>query len=211
MTTRFCFLPMTLLVLFLSSCAIHTGTFESGIAISNNEFRVAGMAEGHASTFYFLGLGGLSKSALVMEAKRDLYAKYPLAKGMVLSNVTVDFKRSFFFVVYTNQVTITADIIDFNPENRLFPYQGFYTDDSTFFPTSPMPIPNAAFPIRYDREHNAIKQGTKVSFYLNNKEVSGVVEEINNYGIKCVYQSEAGTRKIYLKPINITIQEYNAF
>jgi hypothetical protein len=50
-----------------------------------------------------------------------------------------------------------------------------------------------------------IKKGTKISFQLNGRAVSGVIDEVNGYGIKCIYQTESGLKKIYLKPINLTI------
>ncbi len=202
----FCLLGI---VLFLvSGCATHSGTFDSGVAITNNQFRVVGIAEGQARGTYILGVGGLLKDALVMEAKRDLYSKYPLAKGMVLANVTVDFKRTFLFVAATTLVTVSGDVIDFNPANLDFPYKGFYTDDSTFFPMSPLPIFSERLPSRMDSELNLIKKGMKVSFKINNTNIPGTVVEIDNFGIKCSYQTESGMKKIYLKAENIIITEY---
>lgn len=189
----------------LSGCAIHEGTFDSSVAITNNQFRVVGLAEGYAGTTHILGIGGLSKDALVMEAKQDLYSRYPLAKGMVLANVTVDFRRSFYLVAGSTLVTLSADVIDFNPENLDLPYKGFYTDDSTFFPMTSLPISTEVNYTLLDDEVNDIKKGAKVSFKINNVAMKGVVEDVNNYGIKCSYQTETGIRKIYLQSENLTV------
>lgn len=192
-------------LLLLSGCAFHNGAYDSGVAITNNQFRVVGMAEGQAHTTHILWIGGLSKDALVMEAKRDLYSKYPLTKGMILTNVTVDIKRSFFLVAGSTLVTLSADVIDFNPEHLDLPYKGFYTDDSTFFPMESFPISTKVNFSVLDDELNDIKKGVKVSFKINNTTMKGIVEEVNNYGIKCSYQTESGNRKIYLKAENLTV------
>jgi hypothetical protein len=201
------FLP-AIMALLLSGCAFHEGAFNSGVAITNNQFRVVGIAEGQSSTTHIFGLGGLSKDALVQEAKRDLYSKYPLTKGMVLANVTVDFKRSYFFIAASTLVTVSGDVIDFNPANLNLPYKGFYTDDSTFFPMEPFPISTQAKKFVKDIEVNYIKEGSKVVFKINNVEMKGMVEEINNFGIKCRYETETGMKKIYLKGENLTVTQF---
>lgn len=200
---------LTGLVLLLTSCAVHNGTYDSGVALTNNRFRVVGTAEGQAGTTYVLWIGGLGKDALVAEAKKNLYSRYPLTKGMILANVTVDFKQSFFFVAGATLVTVSGDVIDFNPANLDLPYKGFYTEDSTFFPMTTLPVVTEVSPKAYivDEELNSIKKGSKISFKINNTTMKGVVEEINTYGIKCSYQTDSGIRKIYLKANNITVTE----
>lgn len=185
-------------ILLLSGCAIHDGTFDSGVAITSNQFRVVGIAEGNAQATYILGFGGLNKQGLVMEAKRDLYSKYPLGQGMVLANMTVDFKRSFFFIAGTTRVTVSADVIDFNPQKLALPYKGFYTEDSTFFPMGTLPLTIEKDKYAIDESANLIVKGAKISFTLNRKTITGVVDEVNNYGVKCRYQTETGDQKIYL-------------
>lgn len=192
------------LLFILSGCAFHNGTFDSGVAITNNQFRVVGTAHGNAYTTHVFGLGGLATDALVHEAKRDLYSKYPLAKGMILNNITVDFKRSFYFFAMTTKVMISADIIDFNPEHFDLPYQGFYTNDSTFFPTEKLPL-NRSPKSYLDKNADYIQVGSKVKFMLNTVQTQGIVKEINNYGLKCEYQSTTGLKKIYLQPDYVTV------
>ncbi len=69
---------------------------------------------GSASTMKVLGLGGLSKQALVAEARENLLkTNPPLAEGEILANITVDFKLSFIIIVSKTTVTVTADVIRF--------------------------------------------------------------------------------------------------
>jgi hypothetical protein len=196
----------SIVLLLLTSCAFHQGTFDSGVAITNNQFRIAGTARGSAYTFHILGIGGLSKDALVWEAKRDLYSKYPLAKGMSLTNVSVDRKFSFYGVAIRTEVVINADIIDFNPERFDLPYLGFYTQDSTFFPTEKLPI-NTSHKNYVDKHSDYVRIGSTVYFTLNGSKIRGTVKDINSYGIKCEYPTKMGTSKIYLQPKYISLSE----
>ncbi|BDD05635.1 DUF6567 family protein [Aureibacter tunicatorum] len=98
----------------LSSCAFHMGGLTGNASLGNNNFQVVDFAIGTANTTQVLGIGGLKKDGLVLEAKRNLYANRPLKKGQALANVTVDFKRSYYFLVSTTEVTVTAEVVDFN-------------------------------------------------------------------------------------------------
>ena len=103
-----------LISLFFASCAIHTGMMTGNASLSHPNFKIVDVAVGTASTTKVFGIGGLKSDALVLQAKKNLFNKYPLKKGQALANVTVDFKRSAYFIVYTTKVTISADIVDFN-------------------------------------------------------------------------------------------------
>jgi hypothetical protein len=70
-------------------------------------------ASGSSSTTKILGIGGLSKDALVADAKRNLLENYPLKENQTLANISVDFKNSYFLIVYLTKVTVTADIVEF--------------------------------------------------------------------------------------------------
>ena len=103
-----------LIIMFTSSCAFHQGMMTGSASISNENFSIIDFATGTATTTKVFGIGGLNSDALVLEAKRNLYANHPLKKGQALANLTVDFKREFYFIVVTTKVTITAEIVDFN-------------------------------------------------------------------------------------------------
>jgi hypothetical protein len=98
---------------FFSSCAFHSGVFLSSASITNGNFQVVKTVQGTAKTTHVLGIGGLKKDAIVFEAKKDLLRKYPLEKGQVLANVSVDFKRTYVFIVATTRATLTADVVEF--------------------------------------------------------------------------------------------------
>jgi len=103
-----------LIIALLSSCASHVGVMTGNASISDANFNVVGLAVGSAKTQHIMGIGGLGKDALILEAKRNLYLNYPLKKGQALANVTVDIKRSAFPFVFKTMATVSADVIDFN-------------------------------------------------------------------------------------------------
>ena len=72
------------------------------------------MATGVATATRILGFGGLSKDALVAQAKKNLLENYSIKDGQVLANITVDFKYTFILLYNQTKVTMTADIIEFN-------------------------------------------------------------------------------------------------
>lgn len=193
-------------VLFsLSSCAFHSGIYQSSASITNNQFRIAGKANGKAETIQLLGIGGLYKNALVQEALNNLHQKYPLQKAMLLGNVTVDFKTSYLLILRKTQVIINADIIDFNPETINANYKGFYTEDSTFFPARIRSIENN-YPYTTDINGYKIKVNDEVTLNINGSAFSGKIIGIDTFGIKCLYETPNGSRKIYLLPQDITLK-----
>ncbi|HKK38077.1 MAG TPA: DUF6567 family protein [Cryomorphaceae bacterium] len=101
--------------LLLSSCAIHTGNTSSNAAVTNDNFRIMDLAVGQAQTTQVFGIGGLKPDALVLEAKTAMYRNHPLSAGQLYANVTVDYKRSFYLIVVTTMVTVSADVVQFNP------------------------------------------------------------------------------------------------
>ncbi|MFP4471548.1 MAG: DUF6567 family protein [Bacteroidales bacterium] len=99
-------------VLF-SSCAVHNGIGMSNASLSENNFKIVKFAKGDVATTKIFGLGGLSKNAMVAEAKQELLADYPLQEGQALANMTVDWKIGFYFFVVVTKCTVTADIVQF--------------------------------------------------------------------------------------------------
>ncbi|MCZ4407554.1 hypothetical protein O3Q51_01950 [Cryomorphaceae bacterium 1068] len=108
-------LNLSLATLILSSCAIHTGNTSSNAAVTDDNFRIMDLAIGQAQTKQVFGIGGLNPDALVLEAKTAMYRNYPLEAGQIYANVTVDYKRSFYLIVVTTMVTVSADVVQFNP------------------------------------------------------------------------------------------------
>lgn len=101
------------ILITLSSCAFHNGIMNSSASLSANNFKIVKFATGSSGTTKVLGIGGLSKDALVADAKKDLLQNNPLKDGQALANVTVDFKNTYLLIVITTKVTVTADIVEF--------------------------------------------------------------------------------------------------
>ena len=104
---------ITIIIFTTASCAMHGGMMTGNASLSSNNFKIIKIATGSVSTKKILGIGGLSKDALVFEAKKDLLQNNPLKEGQALANVTVDFKTSYLLLVIKEKVTVTADIVEF--------------------------------------------------------------------------------------------------
>lgn len=103
------------LIPLLSSCAMHKGDMLNSASLGNTKFTyVKKDIKGTTSATYFLGFGGLSKDAIVDDAKRDLLAGNPLKDNQALVNLTISWKSTFVLpLVITKRCTITADIVEF--------------------------------------------------------------------------------------------------
>ena len=97
--------------LLLSSCAFHSGIMTGNPNFTSPDYELTSLAIGTASTEKVFGIGGLGTDTLVLEAKKNLYSNFPLKKGQSYSNLTVDFKNSFYIVNSKTMVTISADIV----------------------------------------------------------------------------------------------------
>ncbi|HYG40090.1 MAG TPA: DUF6567 family protein [Cytophagales bacterium] len=104
-------------VLFTSCLGVHHGTFQSSVALSENNYKIIKRnVSGQASTTIVLGFGGLGKDALVARAKENLIKEHSVTGTQQLANVSVDWKivtTPVYFVVFTRTCTVTADIIEF--------------------------------------------------------------------------------------------------
>jgi hypothetical protein len=121
----------------LSACSFHTGNISSGAHIDCPMIYVA---TGTASTTRFLEIGGFNKEALIVEAKNDLYRKFPYKKGIKLTNFSVDYTNTYFFLFHTTVVTVSADVHDCNSipgndsiMNQIPAINGFRVGDSILY------------------------------------------------------------------------------
>lgn len=185
MTTKNIFLAT--IFISLSSCAYHVGTMSSSAAVSNGHFKVLGYAVGTSEVNKFLGFGGLNKDGLVLEAKKDLYQKYPLDSGQVFGNITVDFKTSVGFPFSKTQVFVGADVIDFYPERN-----------ATLKSAAPVQEPAKYEQLNDRAELNGFKIGDTVSATVSGKAVSGTITKFKG---NWVYVSQANNKKVWV-PVN---------
>lgn len=105
------------LALSITSCsAVHSGAMENSASLSSANFSyVKQNVEGKAQATYVLGIGGFAKETLVNQAKQKMLAENPLKNNQTLANLTVNFKKSYYFgLVYsTVKCTVTADVVEF--------------------------------------------------------------------------------------------------
>jgi hypothetical protein len=202
--TKYIFVEI--LLLLLHGCAFHSGTFHPSVVIPNASFRVVGTAFGQASTFHFLGIGGLNHDAIIYEARQQFFEKYPIAKGMLLANATVNEKHLILPFGIQTIFTLTCDIIDTRPEYVSATYKGFYTDDSTYFPMH-YSTPPESTPAMLDIQGFKIGVGKNVNFRLNQNQVKGKVIQINSFGVKCEYEVAAVKRYVYLRPTDVYVTD----
>ena len=99
----------------LTSCiATHNGTISSSSIGKTVIYE--DIAYGVSQTNRFLGLGGFSQDALVLEAKRELIKSRPLKPGEEYSNFTIDFKHTYWPFYIQTKVTVSADVVKYTDE-----------------------------------------------------------------------------------------------
>jgi hypothetical protein len=118
--------PLVMLALLFSSCATHLGMISSGVP--EHPIQYVDIAIGAAQTDYVFGIGGLSKDALVLQAKQNMMKSRPLKKNEMYMNFTVDFKRSFWLVYLQTKVTVSADVVQGTGDRDLSPFSPGYRD-----------------------------------------------------------------------------------
>lgn len=103
--------------IFLTSCAAAlSGMVTNSAALGQANFTyVKKNIRGTAKATYILGVGGMSREALVQEAKENMLANMPLKANQAIANVIIDYKVSSTFVgfVLTHKCTVSADVVEF--------------------------------------------------------------------------------------------------
>lgn len=102
------------IALMLPGCAFHSGLMNNSAALSNANFSyVSQNVSGTASATYIFGFGGMSRQALVAEAKKDML-RTPLKSNQAIANTTINFKHTIIMGVYMQYTcTVTADVVEF--------------------------------------------------------------------------------------------------
>ncbi|MFA6403545.1 MAG: DUF6567 family protein [Salinivirgaceae bacterium] len=117
-------LIITVFSALLSSCAVHQGTISSSSFAKKVKYE--DMAFGVAQTNTFLGIGGISKDALVLEGKCELVKSRPLKANEEYANFSIDFKRTYFPLGSQTKVTVCADVVNFQNDTLTDPYSELY-------------------------------------------------------------------------------------
>jgi len=107
-------------LVFFGSCATHsafTGNLKStqtSVVLSQSNYRVINHVDGQAKATYVFGIGGLSKTSLIEQARSEMYSKADLQGGSrAIVNETFSTKTSFFLFFWKKQINSSADIIEF--------------------------------------------------------------------------------------------------
>lgn len=113
-------LPLFIGLLFFSSCAFHNGLVNNfnnnttNVELTKNNFKIVDYVKGSSECTYVLGIGGLSKDALVEKARSEMYRKADLiGKPKAIANISVDTKYTSFPIVKKITVTVSGHVVQF--------------------------------------------------------------------------------------------------
>lgn len=116
---RIIFLLIGITLLF-SSCAVHSGLTRNSnnntteVVLSKKNFHVLERVHGESQATYIFGIGGLTKNALISEARENMLLKSNMVgSSKAIINETVEIRNSFFPIVRTYKVMVSAYIIEF--------------------------------------------------------------------------------------------------
>jgi hypothetical protein len=110
------FLSITL----LSSCAFHNGLSSNQnnntteVVLAKKNYKVIASVQGESQATYVFGIGGLSKKAMIAEARANMLSKANIIGGSkAIINEIVEVKHTAFPIVQTHKVIVSAFVIEF--------------------------------------------------------------------------------------------------
>lgn len=112
------------ITLLFTSCAFHSGIFQPTSFEKHHQY--VAFAAGSARTIHVFNIGGLSKEALVLEAKQVMQTLRPLGPDERYANITVDFKYTYWLIGLTTKAVVAADVIKFVPDTVQQVYSNEY-------------------------------------------------------------------------------------
>jgi PBP1b-binding outer membrane lipoprotein LpoB len=114
------FILITGITFLFSSCAVHnplttnSNNNTTEVVLSKKNFKVIESVQGEAQAMYVFGIGGLSKKAMVAEARANMLSKSNIVGGSkAIINETVEIKHSLFPIVRLYKVTVSGHIVEF--------------------------------------------------------------------------------------------------
>jgi hypothetical protein len=96
--------------LIVSSCAFHSGTITSNT--TEEPVVHKDIAVGVSEANVVLGIGGLSKNALISTARKNMILSRPLENDEQYNNIEVNIKRNYYLFGLKTKVVINADVIE---------------------------------------------------------------------------------------------------
>ena len=180
-------------VLTFSSCAVHNGYMNNSASLSQANFDYTQVSiSGTASTTQVFGIGGLGKSAIVDEAKKDMLKKNPLKSNQALVNITVNWKSGFYLIVMTKTCTVAADVVEFNSGIKSDAVELNGENGKT--QTNPV-VTEKKIMQEKNKTEASFKVGDKVVYQGSFKKIEGTIYKVEgeNYYIK--YTDKNGQEK----------------
>jgi len=120
MIKKFTIIAALICSVSLTSCAGHYGltsnlnNHSTEVVLSKNNYKVLKSVTGDASVTYIFGIGGLSKKALIAEARSEMLQDANLeGSARAIINETVEIKGTSFPFFGKKTVTISAQVIEF--------------------------------------------------------------------------------------------------
>src|SRR6218665_3068815 len=102
---------VSLLLCSMSSClVISHGNTGSGPLLSTRDTYVD-IASGICKSYSVFGISGMHKKNMILQAKADLFKNRPLKPGEYYSNFSVDFTKTFVFMVYLSRTVVSAEVL----------------------------------------------------------------------------------------------------
>ena len=209
-----------LVLIIVSSCATHQGSISSS-AISGN-FKYEDIVFGISQTEKYFGIGGISRDALVLEAKQNMITNRPLGRNEEYANYTLDFKRTYFLFYNQTKVTMSADVIKFVNDTSSNPYSETYKNKifkkryvNDLFSVGDSIIDGNLnegaiisftdtdqVKVMYTNQQNHIRTGTVsiYSIYAKNKSYKGF--KIGDYCIE-IFRNTSGERRLNVKVLGV--------
>ncbi|MDR1200817.1 MAG: hypothetical protein LBL58_04175 [Tannerellaceae bacterium] len=109
-----------LLTLLFTGCGFHNGLTRNTnvnnteVVLSERNFRVVSNVQGTSETFYIFGLGGMSKSAMIADARAQILQQADMiGKSRALVNEIVEEHNLFILIYNRRKITVTAQLIEF--------------------------------------------------------------------------------------------------
>ena len=107
---------------FLGCVSTHSGLIApANVQLTNSNFVLVKTIDGFSAATYVFGIGGYDRSGLIKEAKKRMYSEHNFKKSQIITNVTLDEKRTWILapIVYQKSIFISADVIQFGSDTEI--------------------------------------------------------------------------------------------
>jgi hypothetical protein len=108
------------MMFLLSSCAVHNGLTANlnnnttQVVLSKQNYKIIQSVKGSSQATFVFGIGGLSRKAMISEARSNMLAQADIVGGSrAIIHETVEIQHSFFPFVRTYLVTVSGFVIEF--------------------------------------------------------------------------------------------------